>query len=234
MAAWPKSTLTTRAARRHRLLEPRARQDQVLYYRNGLTNGSHTLTIKTKGAGNPYSKGTAVRIDALQTSTATGTTGCGAAAGQPPAGMDLRLRRWDWTMSIPLGTSGARRRSWSSAAATPSRPGGTWDPADHLRYADPGCTVMAYMPANSGACHGWSGQVPRSSEACRRPARNVDPQRRTLAIQINGRDVVTALDIAATAVQAVRAEAPRDPATVSNGRNCAWISSSTTSNPKAA
>lgn len=51
---------------------PTARDGQVLYYKNGLERGPHTLTIVVRGAKNPHSKGTRVYIYAIQYSNAEG------------------------------------------------------------------------------------------------------------------------------------------------------------------
>jgi hypothetical protein len=51
---------------------PTAREKQVLYYRNGLAPGRHTLRIVARGAGNPYSKGTRVSVSEVQFSAAEG------------------------------------------------------------------------------------------------------------------------------------------------------------------
>jgi hypothetical protein len=62
---------------------PSPRLDQILYYKNGLETTEHTLKVVALGAGNPYSKGSRVYIDAVQFSaenkashfpTATGST----------------------------------------------------------------------------------------------------------------------------------------------------------------
>ena len=49
---------------------PKPRQQQVLYYKNGLTPGAHTLRIVARGEKNPYAQGTCVYLDAVQYSTA--------------------------------------------------------------------------------------------------------------------------------------------------------------------
>lgn len=58
---------------------------QVLYYRNGLKNGPHTIRIVARGAGNPLSKGDEVYVDALQHSGAAGETGFGEGGGPTDA-----------------------------------------------------------------------------------------------------------------------------------------------------
>lgn len=60
---------------------PSTRYQQVLYYRNGLSAGQHTLKITTTGTKNPYSSGTRVYVDAVQWSNATGNAGYGEGGG---------------------------------------------------------------------------------------------------------------------------------------------------------
>ena len=45
------------------------RNQQTLYYKNGLSQGAHTLRIVARGEGNYYSKGTLVYIDCVQCSS---------------------------------------------------------------------------------------------------------------------------------------------------------------------
>ncbi len=60
---------------------PAARHEQVLYYRNGLADGPHTLRVVVRGSHNAKSSGGKVYVDALQYSAATGTSGFGAGGG---------------------------------------------------------------------------------------------------------------------------------------------------------
>ena len=60
---------------------PQVRQEQVLYYRNGLPDGSHTLRFVVRGAQNAKSQGAQVYVDAAQWSAATGPAGYGAGGG---------------------------------------------------------------------------------------------------------------------------------------------------------
>jgi hypothetical protein len=50
---------------------PTPRNQQVLYYKNGLTPGEHMLRIVTRGARNPYSSGNRIYVDAVQSSEAS-------------------------------------------------------------------------------------------------------------------------------------------------------------------
>ena len=63
---------------------PSPRSQQVLYYKNGLANDSHTLRVVACGAGNPYSKGTRICVDALQFSAESAA--CSFPTGTGPTG----------------------------------------------------------------------------------------------------------------------------------------------------
>ena len=54
---------------------------QVLFYKNGLPNASHTLKIVLRGEHNPLSEGTEVYVDAVQYSDATGDSRFGEGGG---------------------------------------------------------------------------------------------------------------------------------------------------------
>jgi len=60
---------------------PTAREKQVLYYKNGLSPGKHTLRIVARGTGNPYSKGRRVSVHHVQFSAAEGKHHFSSGAG---------------------------------------------------------------------------------------------------------------------------------------------------------
>ncbi|MEJ0103837.1 MAG: malectin domain-containing carbohydrate-binding protein [Bacteroidota bacterium] len=65
---------------------PSPRGQQVLYYKNGLENGKHTLRVTARGNGNHYAKGKRLYIDSVQYSAAAGSfhyqTGTGPVTAQ--------------------------------------------------------------------------------------------------------------------------------------------------------
>jgi len=60
---------------------PTAREKQLLFYKNGLNNGSHTLKIVARGTGNHYAQGTRIYISAVQCSTEDRSYGYPSGAG---------------------------------------------------------------------------------------------------------------------------------------------------------
>jgi hypothetical protein len=202
---------------------PTPRERQVLYYRSGLGNGPHTLAVKVKGAGNPYSKGTNVRIDALQYSAATGTSGFGEGGGP------TETQRWIFGYPARSDYVGCTGNTWRPATEFVVRSGpevdsvaaawwtrrtrlhinGTADP-ELYRYGVHGPDFWANFTVGPGTYH------VRLKFA---ETRNVDPKARAMAIQINGQKVVSALDIAATAAQAAKTAASSEPLAAPPGRN---------------
>ncbi len=60
---------------------PKSRVAQTLYYRSGLTNDKYLIRVVARGEKNPCSAGTLVRVDNIQSSSATGATGFGEGGG---------------------------------------------------------------------------------------------------------------------------------------------------------
>jgi hypothetical protein len=79
---------------------PAPRQQQVLYYRNGLPQGTHTIKLVVRGEGNPRSTGTRVAVEGVQYSAATGAANFPTATGPREAqrlifGYPEREDYWD-------------------------------------------------------------------------------------------------------------------------------------------
>lgn len=60
---------------------PRQLDQQIVYYRNGLPQGKHTVRIAARKDRNPMSTGNRVQVDAVLHSAAQGTTGYGSGGG---------------------------------------------------------------------------------------------------------------------------------------------------------
>jgi hypothetical protein len=178
-------------------------QQQVVYYKNGLSNGWHTLRVVALGSGNPLSRGTKVAVEAVQWSAASGEAGFGAGGG--PTGpqrwifgypgrreyvdsagnawlpaTEAVIRSGNLTDSVALSWHTAPRRQFV---------GGTTDPVLY-RHGVHGTNFTAYFTVGPGTYH------VRIKVMETRP---VDPDKRAMDIAINGEPVVRNLDIAATA-----------------------------------
>jgi hypothetical protein len=60
---------------------PKSLHQQMVYYKNGLTPGKHTLTVVASGQKNPLSHGSQVTLDAVQFSAAEGRNNYGEGGG---------------------------------------------------------------------------------------------------------------------------------------------------------
>jgi hypothetical protein len=182
---------------------PAVRERQVLYYRNGLTQGRHTLEIAARRAGNPYSTGTAVRIQGVQYSAATGSANFPSGTGPRDTQrmvfgytgrQDLRdSQGHTWRPATELVTRiGEGRDSvaecwWTAPAKQPIQR--TPDP-DLYRYGVHGRDFWVNLTVGPGRYYA------RLKFAA---TRGLDTRTNCFSIRINGRRVVERLDVAATA-----------------------------------
>jgi len=182
---------------------PERRSGQVLYYRNGLANGTHTLRLVVRGAENPLSEGQEVCVEGVQWSEATGDGGFGSGGGPTEAqrvvcgyagradivdsaghawrpATEFVARTGDLTDSVALTWWTERRRM--AIENTP-------DP-ELYRYGVHGRDFAFHFTVGPGTYHA------RLKLA---ETRNVEPRLRAASIRINDTEVVSGLDIAATA-----------------------------------
>lgn len=182
---------------------PHARHHQVLYYRNGLPEGEHTLTVAARGRNNPLSKGTSVWLQGVQWSAARGEGGFGAGGGPTDVQrvifgypdrkdyVDSQGHAWrpatEWTIQLGNGADAVARAWWTKPRAQTIA--NTKDP-ELYRYGAHGRDFTAFFTVGPGTCHA------RLKLA---ESRDVEPRLRVLRIDINGRATVKHLDITATA-----------------------------------
>jgi hypothetical protein len=182
---------------------PATRRQQVLYSRGGLAPGPHELRVVVRGQGNPVSRGRRVWVDAVQWSDAAGKSDFGAGGG--PAG-DQRVifgypERTDyvdtaghpWRPATELVTraydlADAVTGSWWSGRRLHDV-GGTADP-ELYRYGAHGPQLVAYFTVAPGRYH------LRLKFA---ETRSLPPSSRALTVQVNGKTMISGLDVAATA-----------------------------------
>jgi hypothetical protein len=180
---------------------PSPRHRQVLYYRNGLAPGRHTLEVVARGVGNPRSAGTAIYLDGWQWSAATGTSGVGEGGGPRdaqrllcgyPGRADYRDRAGNtWRPAsefIVRTASRAVPASWwtTPAAATIAS---TPDP-ELYRYGIHAPEFAVNLTVGPGRYHVRLGFAAARGEATAGSCTNLD---------INGRRVLNHLDVEATA-----------------------------------
>jgi len=197
---------------------PTGRDDQVLYYRNGLPNASHTLKVVVKGAKNPLAKGTSIHIARVQYSAATAKSGR-AAFGEGGGPTDAQrfvfgyAGRADYVDSTGNawrpGTEFVIRAgnivdsvaaSWWTRR-TQLQIDGTDDP-ELYRYGIHGREFWVDFTVGPGTYHA------RLNFA---ETRHIEPKLRAVTVLINGHEMVSGLDIAATAGEGGKASQVAHP-----------------------
>ena len=182
---------------------PDERRQQILYYRNGLTQGQHTLKVVARGVANPLSKGTEVYVDALQWSAAQGRSGFGEGGGPTRAQriifgytarkdpVDSKGNAWrpgtEFIVRLGHRADAVERAWWTQPRA--QEIANTPDP-ELYRYGVHGRDFTAYFTVGPGAYH------VRIKLA---ETRNVALRRRLQSIEVNGETVADGMDVAGTA-----------------------------------
>lgn len=182
---------------------PAPRDRQVLYYKNGLTPGKHTLKIVPRGEHNPYSKGNRVDVQGVQFSTEDKAYGYPTGTGPVEAqrmifgytdGNDYRDsqgHRWRPATEVVTRTGNGADSvvtSWWPTAATQAL-SNTPDP-ELYRYGIHGPEFWANLTVGPGKYY------VRLKFAA---ARNLDTRLNCFDVLINGQRVANKLDVAATA-----------------------------------
>ncbi len=182
---------------------PAPRSQQVLYYKSGLSNGEHRLKIVVRGAKNPLSLGQNVYIDAVQWSAAAGSGGFGEGGGPQDTQrmifgytgrtdyVDSEGQAWrpGTEFIVPVGTDlDSVAASWWTERrrlAIENTP----DP-ELYRYGIHGRDFTVCFTIGPGRYH------TRLKFA---ETRHIDPALRAVTIHLNGREVVSEMDVTATA-----------------------------------
>jgi hypothetical protein len=182
---------------------PIVRHKQILYYRNGLAEGSHTLKVIVRGSHNPASTGNEVVIDGVEYSAATGDSGYGEGGG--PTGVqrllfgytgrpdyrDSQGNLWrpgtEFVVRIGWRADAVAKTWWTMRQAAFVK--GTQDP-ELYRYGVHAPDLTVNITVGPGTYH-----------ARLKFAENqyADANQRGISIFINGRKVQANLDVAATA-----------------------------------
>ncbi len=188
---------------------PAPRDRQVLYYRNGLPNGPHTIRVEARGAKNPLAGGTQVRIAGFQHSAAVGDNGFGEGGGPTDA------QRWVFGYPERKDYIDSAGQAWRPATEFIIRSGdavdtvasawwtarrwlhieGTPDPELYRRGVH-GREFWADFTVGPGTYHARLKFL---------ESRTGDVKQRAMTVWINGREVVAGFDIAGTAAAAAKA-----------------------------
>ncbi|MHB0954873.1 MAG: hypothetical protein ACYC0X_00700 [Pirellulaceae bacterium] len=182
---------------------PQTRQQQILYYRNGLSDGPHSLRFVVRQAQNAKSQGAKVYVDAAQWSAATGSAGYGAGGG--PVDKQCMVMGYPGRRDIPDAAGNLWRpgtefvvrsgtmadsvaASWWTAPA-PLPVAATRD-AELYRYGVHAREFCANVTVGPGTYY-----VRLKFAANRR----WDTCQNCVSISINGRSMVSRMDVSATA-----------------------------------
>ena len=206
---------------------PHQLHQQVVCYKNGLTNGPHSLRVVALGLGNPRSGGAKVAIEAVQFSAASGDAGFGEGGGP------TEPQRWIFGYPEREGYTDSAGRTWLPATEAVIRAGnvadpvplswytaprrqfvgGTADPALY-RYGMHGTNFTAYFTVGPGTYHVRVKLM---------ETRVVELAERAMNIEINEQPVASNLDIIATAAGRPAKLTPGMPVThqLLEGMNCA-------------
>jgi len=182
---------------------PTPRERQILYYRNGLAEGQHSLKIVVLGRGNPLAQGTRVRLHGVQFSDARGVVDFGEGGGPTdrqrmvfgyPGREDLKDSAgnlWrpatEWVIRTGTLTDSVEKAWWTSPVIRPIL--GTSDP-DLYRYGVHGREFWLNATVGPGTYH------VRLKFAA---TRGLDACNNCVTVAINGQPVVERMDVAATA-----------------------------------
>jgi len=182
---------------------PLARSQQVLYYKNGLSPGEHQLKIVVKGAGNPWAEGRTVYVDAVQWSAATGDSGFGEGGG--PTG----VQRIIFGYTGRTGYVDSEQRHWRPATEWIVRSGPLTDVVATSWWTERRRFSITHTPdpelyrygvhAPDFTVHFTVGPGTYYARLKFAETRVLEPSRRAMTLRINGQEVVTGLDLQATA-----------------------------------
>lgn len=182
---------------------PNSLRQQVLYSRSGLSHGPHTIKVVALGKGNPRSRGADICVDAIQFSAATGDAGFGEGGGPTDA------QRWIFGYPGREDYVDSQGRAWRPATEAVIRVGEKTDPVEACWYTIPRRQAVANTQDPVLYHHGMHGKdftayvtVGPGTYHVRvklMESRWIEPSKRLMHIDINGRAMVRNLDIAATA-----------------------------------
>lgn len=182
---------------------PIERKSQVLYYKSGLADDEHEVKVVPLDKGNPRSKGTKVRLEAVQWSDAKGDNEFGEGGG--PTGP----QRWIFGYPKRDDYVDSEGRLWRPATEFIVRAGNMADivklawwtePRIHniantpdpeiYRYGVHASEITAYFTVGPGSYY----VIFKFAET-----RDLSPLSRAMTIEINGREMLSGFDVLATA-----------------------------------
>ena len=175
----------------------------VLWYRNGLEGKEHTVRIVALGKGNPVSKGSVIRLTAVQHSAATGDAGFGSGGGPTQA------QRWMLGNDRRSDYVDSQGHAWKPGCEIVCRMNAKHDGVKETWYRNPRRLEVLGTTDDELYRHGMHARDftlnftvgPGTYHARLRfmETRITPPDQRAMNIDINGKTVIQNMDIAATA-----------------------------------
>jgi len=181
---------------------PVRRENQVLYYRSGLSDGEHEIKIVPLRKGNPRSKGDKVMLKAIQWSDAKGENGFGEGGGPKYAQrvifgypkredyVDSKGNSWrpatEFIVRLGHLADVVRLAWWTEPRAHTIL--NTTDP-EIYRYGVHAKDMTAYFTVGPGSYH----VILKFTET-----RDLSEMERAMTIEINGKEMVKGFDVLAT------------------------------------
>ena len=176
---------------------------QILYYRNGLGSGPHTLRLVARGARDPVSSGDEVYVESVQYSDAGGDSGFGEGGGPRV------VQRMIFGYPSRTDFSDSQGYLWRPATEFVVRTGHNTDTVAKAWWTMRQAVAVAGTPDPELYRYGahWKELIvnitvaPGTYYARLKFAENQynEPNRRAIGIQLNGRAVLDRLDVLATA-----------------------------------
>ena len=178
-------------------------EKQILYYRNGLRGGAHTLRIVARGTHNFLSKGSEVAIEGVQYSNATGTNGSGEGGG--PKGVQRLI--FGYTGRHDFVDSNGN--TWRPGMEFVARTGALTDVLAKTWWSMRQAVFVSNTPDQELYRHGvhWSDFTVNLTVGPGKyyvrlkfaETQYNQPRERAMSIDINGHSVVDGFDVLATA-----------------------------------
>lgn len=191
---------------------PETIHQQVLYYKNGLSNDRHEIKVVARGAGNLVSMGANIYIDGIQWSAATGDSGFGEGGGPTDTQrmifgytgrkdyVDSAGNRWrpgtEFVIRTGNNTDSVAQSWWTRRRGFLIT--GTPDP-ELYGYGVHGREFWVNVTVGPGVYYVRLKFAETRGANASGYTRKIEPNLCAVTVYINGREVVTDLDIVATA-----------------------------------
>ena len=188
---------------------PAVRRQQVLYYKNGLAPGEHTIRVAVRGGRNPVSQGDAVYVDAVQWSAAVPADGHASETAYGSGGGPTDTQRMICGYTGRKGYVDTLGKTWLPATEFVARLGHMADSVAQTWIATPRAETIEGTPDPELYRYGihadefWVNVTVGPGVYYVRlkfaASSTGNPKNHAVTVHVNGSEVVSAMDVAATA-----------------------------------